>query len=134
VEIFDVFLRYSVGFWALLFATFIAYPHPNSHFPLLLGWTNISGVEDERGGGSRHDLPAERAEALLRKMEISGLEIQPGAHTYNHILDCVSFLHIRNIVLPVAISSALSVFSIEPTLNRDASGRKVKPMDARVKQ
>ena len=103
-----------VGF--AFFVTFVAYPpeFSSSAFP---GWTNISGVEDERGGASRRDLPAERAEALLRKMENSRLEIQPGAHTYNHILDCVSFLRREN-VIPVATILQLTphFFPSKPTL------------------
>jgi pentatricopeptide repeat protein len=52
----------------------------------IMGWTNVSGIENEQQGIPRHDLPPERAEALLRRMKASNLDM--GAQTFNHILDC----------------------------------------------
>jgi hypothetical protein len=84
------------------FAFFDIYAYSRLRFSFtFLGWTNISGIEAEQRGASRKDIPAERAELILKKMKDSRLDIQPGAYTYNHILDCVSFL-LRKIVLPKA--------------------------------
>ncbi|KAL9188124.1 hypothetical protein ACHAXT_006502 [Thalassiosira profunda] len=55
----------------------------------ITGWTNISGVESERGG-SGDAIPAERAERLLHKMKDSELGVLAVFHaqTFNIILDC----------------------------------------------
>ncbi|KAL3805973.1 hypothetical protein ACHAW5_006580 [Stephanodiscus triporus] len=101
----------------------------------ITGWTNISGVEVEQRGVSRHDIPAERAEALLRKMKDLRLEIEPCAHTYNHILDCVSFC---NKISPYRCN-LLSAVRPDRTFRRTGShrftsGQKVKSKDARIEQ
>jgi hypothetical protein len=102
-----------------------------SSFSRCLGWTNISGVEVEQRGVLRHDIPAERAEALLRKMKDSRLEIQPCAH----ILDCVSFC----IGTSPYRCDLLSAVRPHPIFRRTdshlvTSGQKVKSKDARIEQ
>lgn len=114
--------RFGVG---VLFSPFSRCP----------GWTNISGVEVEQRGVSRHDIPAERAEALLRKMKDLRLEIQPCAHTYNHILDCVSFC-IGSSPYRCDLLSAVRPHRIfrRTDSHRVTSGQKVKSKDARIEQ
>lgn len=56
------------------------------------GWTSISGIEsDNEGGLSYKELPAERAEKLLKRMKDAHLDVHPVAQTFNIILDCVSY-------------------------------------------
>eukprot|EP00584_Thalassiosira_punctigera_P016355 CAMPEP_0172576154 /NCGR_PEP_ID=MMETSP1067-20121228/137578_1 /TAXON_ID=265564 ORGANISM="Thalassiosira punctigera, Strain Tpunct2005C2" /NCGR_SAMPLE_ID=MMETSP1067 /ASSEMBLY_ACC=CAM_ASM_000444 /LENGTH=1179 /DNA_ID=CAMNT_0013368817 /DNA_START=1300 /DNA_END=4836 /DNA_ORIENTATION=- len=54
----------------------------------ITGWTNISGTENDQEGLSGGEIPAERAEKLLRKMKDDRLDVPLVAQTFNIVLDC----------------------------------------------
>ncbi len=70
---------------------------------LLVGWTNISGIESEQGGSSSNQLPAMRAEMLLQKIKCSQLNILHVVQTFNQILDCVSIIKFSFLAILTAL-------------------------------
>lgn len=83
----------------------------------ILGWTSVSGLESERGGG-QDAVPAERAEMLLERMRDDRLDVRPVAYTINLILDTVGLLEKRfalsNTVILSSMISASPDVSLYP--------------------